>query len=71
MTKPKHDLWQTHFDRPNQSGLRDVTLCSGSHAAHSDRPGLIVPSRRTITSPEYATQLTKHRKPEGASGARP
>ena len=68
MTKPKHDRWQTHFDRPNQAGLRDVTLCRGSHAAHSDRPGLSVPSGRTITSPEYANQLTK--TPEARGGIR-
>src|SRR5919199_2255229 len=68
MTRPKHDRWQTHFDRPNQAGLRDVTLCRGSHAAHSDRPGLSVPSGRTITSPEYANQLTK--TPEARGGIR-
>src|SRR3954466_9666047 len=29
ITKPKHDLWQIHFDRPNQAGLRDVTRVTG------------------------------------------
>jgi hypothetical protein len=35
--------------RPNQAGLRDVTLRSGSYAACGDRSGLTAAIRRTIT----------------------
>src|SRR3954465_14752173 len=34
---------------PAQAELRDVTLCSGSYAARSDRPGLAAAIPHTIT----------------------
>src|SRR3954453_3307613 len=68
ITKPKHDLWQTHFDRPNQAGWRDVTLHGGSYAAHGDRPGLTIATRRTTTPSGHVNQLSKTPEAQGASG---
>ena len=51
------------------AGVDIVRLYEDHASGHiDDRPGLIVPSGRTITSSEYATQLTK--PPESLSGFR-
>jgi hypothetical protein len=66
ITKPKHDLWQTHFDRPNQAGLRDVTHHGESYAARGDRPGLTVAIRHTTTPSGHVNKSTK--TPEAPGG---
>src|SRR5215212_9861803 len=45
-------------------GFRDVTLCSGSHAAYVDQPGLIAAISHTVN-------LSETPQAQGASGAHP